>query len=85
MAQAPATEAIIWRLERLPSSRNGNPRFRIAFQEPFAGGIWYATTASDHAFVYEIGNEGLREGDMVIVTTHDTRGGKVVIDDLSAV
>ena len=53
-------------IERLTSSRNGNPRFRITLQSDAGMGTW--NTAADHAFNYEIGNKGLRAEDRVILT-----------------
>lgn len=58
------------RIERLKSSVNGNPRFRLGFDDATS-----AITSSDYGFCYEIGNEGMREGDSVRVST--TAAGRI--------
>ncbi len=58
-------------ITRLVNSRNGNPRYRIVFSDGYS--TEGATTAPDHAFATFVGNEGMREGDEVIVT-YDGRG-----------
>lgn len=53
-------------IERLRSSVSGNPRFNITLR--FEGGTRTWATAADHAFNYEIGNPGFRDGCDVTVT-----------------
>lgn len=49
--------------DRLNNSRNGNPRYRIAF-----GDGEMRTSQSDAAWCYGFGNPGLRNGDTVTLT-----------------
>lgn len=53
----------ILRIDRLPSSRNGNPRFRFTFTDGSA-----ANLQSDAGYGYEVGNPGHREGDTLEFT-----------------
>ena len=57
-------------IERIKNSYSGNPRFRIELMtETTTGNRWCHrfNTAADASFNYEVGNPGLRVGDMVIV------------------
>jgi hypothetical protein len=60
----------ISRIERLNSSVNGNPRYRIGFDDAST-----AITSSDHAFCYTVGNPEMREGSAVSVEY--TRAGRI--------
>ena len=62
----------IWSIERLNNSVNGNPRYRIAFEDDAVRGF---RTSSDHGFCYAIGNPDLREGSLVRVQF--TRAGLI--------
>lgn len=56
-------------IERLRNSVNGNPRFEISID-------WERyITSSDHAFCYEVGNPGVRVGDVVSFTL--SRAGRL--------
>lgn len=59
-------------ITRLDSSTNGNPRFKIAFDDAAASPL---TTSSDHAFCYAVGNPDMREGCLVRVEL--TRAGRI--------
>lgn len=48
-------------IERIKNSTNGNPRFRITMDGKARN------TSPDAAFAYEVGNQGLRPGDLVVV------------------
>ena len=50
----------ITRIQQINSSVNGNPRYRIGFDDATT-----AITASDYGFAYEIGNPGMRVGSTV--------------------
>lgn len=52
-------------IERLDSSTNGNPRFKIAFDDAAA---YKLTTSSDCGFCYAVGNPDMREGCLVRVS-----------------
>lgn len=65
-------------IERLDSSANGNPRFKIAFDDAAASPL---TTSSDCAFCYAVGNPDMREGCLVRVML--TRAGRIA--DMSPV
>ena len=60
----------IEKIERLNGSVNGNPAWRITFDDGTR-----ARTSSDVAVSYEIGNPGLRAGDLVQITF--TRAGRI--------
>jgi hypothetical protein len=60
----------ISRIERLKNSVNGNPRFRIGFDDGST-----AHSQSDASFGYAVGNPGMREGDAV--TVEFSRAGKI--------
>ena len=60
-------------MERLKNSRNGNPRYRIAFSNGIIG-----TTRTDAGFVYGIHN-GMKQ---VTIRFHYTPAGRCVIDDV---
>jgi len=62
MAKQTVTARIV-ASERLNSSVNGNPRYRIAFDD---GEM--RTSQSDAAWCYGFGNRGMRNGDMVTMT-----------------
>lgn len=66
-AGAPEVKRIT-RLERLSSSVNGNPRFRVGFDDASS-----AITSSDAAFCYGIENPEMR-GDVVVTYT---RAGRI--------
>jgi hypothetical protein len=57
-------------IERLNSSVNGNPRFRFYLSDGD-----YATSMSDAAFCYAVGNPGMRPGDTVVIER--TRAGNI--------
>lgn len=57
-------------IERLNSSTNGNPRYRLEWVNGSQ-----AMTSSDASCAYEVGNPGYREGDTVEVTF--TRAGRI--------
>ena len=59
-------------IERLNSSTNGNPRFKIAFDDAAASPL---TTSSDAGFCYAVGNPDMREGCLVRVTL--TAAGRI--------
>jgi hypothetical protein len=66
-------------INRLRNSVNGNPRFAMTLEVRHLGTFeqtW--NTAADHAFNYEIGNAGCREGSWVRVTI----GGRGTIVDI---
>jgi len=60
-------------LERMNCSRNGNPRFRIIFDDGTT-----ATTAPDASLSYSIGNYGER---FDVVATFDGRGNVTHLQD----
>jgi hypothetical protein len=60
--------------QRLPNSRNGNPRYRLAVR-PVGGLTMFLLTMSDISDAYAIGNPGLRPDDWVRVTL--SRAGRV--------
>lgn len=64
--------AVIETLERIQNSRNGNPRWGVFYRWADGDATW-ATTAADAAFNYEVGNPGLRVGNVVWLT-FDGRG-----------
>lgn len=53
-------------IERIKNSTNGNPRFRITMLDGKA-----LNTSPDAAFAYEVGNQGLRPGDLVVLAIND--------------
>ena len=73
-------------LRRIGCSTNGNPRWEVVYKtgERFANGdyamhthsepVW-AKTQSDASLSYEIGNPGLRAGDLVELTL--TKAGRI--------
>lgn len=67
-------------LERLVSSRNGNPRFSITLVSESNDFIGTWNTAADHSFNYDIGNPGFRTGSTVTITV----GGRGTITDIDA-
>lgn len=69
MMTAMTTRTISW-FERLNSSVNGNPRYRVHFDNGSS-----AITMSDAGFCYAVGNPGLRDGDTVEVEF--TRAGRI--------
>lgn len=56
--------------ERMPNSVNGNPRFRVVFDD----GV-IAKTMSDAMFAYAMGNPDMRGGSKVLVEY--TRAGNI--------
>ena len=52
-------------IERLTNSYYGNPRFRLSWSEKGWAGYGLANTAANASYNYEIGNKGLRVGDIV--------------------
>ena len=60
-------------IERLANSVNGNPRFR--FHLSTDTNYVVADSKSDASFNYEVGNPGLRAGNLVDVTF--TRSGRI--------
>ena len=60
-------------IERLRTSRNGNPRFRIRFTNNIEG-----TTKTDAGWVYAI-HDGMKE---VTIKFHYTTSGRCIIDDM---
>ena len=68
----------IERIDRLPNSVNGNPRYRFELVEESKAGDGYlfgTLLSSDAAVGYQIGNPGYRVGDRVMVGW--TRAGLV--------
>lgn len=65
--------ALVDTIVRLNNSKNGNPRYLIAFADGLSG-----ITKSDAGFVYGI-HSGLS---YVRVTYHFTPRGKCIIDDI---
>ncbi len=65
-----STEQTIRTIERLKSSRNGNPKYVITFESGMR-----APTSSDAAFCYAVGNLDMREGSRVLVD--ETRVGNI--------
>jgi len=70
MALVETVTARIVASERLKNTTNGNPRFRIAFDD----GV-IRTSQSDAAWTYALGNPGMRNGDKVTLTL--TRAGYI--------
>jgi len=70
MALVETVTARIVSSERLQNSSNGNPRYRIVFDDKVT-----RTSQSDSAWVYAFGNEGLRNGDKVTITL--SRAGRI--------
>ena len=65
-------------IERLGTSTNGNPRYRLALSEMTPDGpapIFLANTQSDADCSYDVGNRGCRVGDVVDITF--TKAGRV--------
>lgn len=62
----------IYSIERLNNSVNGNPRYRIAFDDAAASPL---TTSSDYGFCYAVGNPDMCEGCLVSVTL--TAAGRI--------
>ena len=65
-------------LRRIGCSTNGNPRWEVVYKS--AAGPWpddhiWAKTQSDASISYEIGNPGLRAGDLVELTL--TKSGRI--------
>lgn len=60
-------------IERLPNSRNGNPRFRIRFTDRLEG-----ITKTDAGWAYAI-HDGMKT---VTIRYHYTPGGRCIIDDV---
>jgi hypothetical protein len=58
----------ITRLERLNNSANGNPRYRVHFDDATS-----AVTSSDHGFCYALNNAEMR-GDVDVTYT---RAGRI--------
>lgn len=67
---------VLWKIERLNNSKNGNPRFLFTFTDHRT-----ALLSTDAGVGYEIGNPGLRAGDTVDVLF--TEAGRV--SDMRAV
>lgn len=65
-----ATLRTIDQIDRLNSSSNGNPRYRITFTDGSS-----AITMSDAAFCYSIGNPGYRVASQVQVEW--SRAGRI--------
>lgn len=59
------TRVKIESIERLTNSHYGNPRWRINWSGPGWSFGGHANTAANASFNYEIGNTGLRVGDLV--------------------
>jgi hypothetical protein len=57
-------------IERLHNSTYGNPRFAFTFSDGTQ-----ATSMSDAAFCYAVGNPGMRSGDTVVLEF--TRAGRI--------
>jgi hypothetical protein len=57
-------------IKRLNLSVNGNPRFHFTFSDGTE-----ATSMSDAAFCYAVGNPGMRTGDLVVLEF--TRAGRI--------
>ena len=69
---------VVDHVERLNNSRNGNPKYRVTFDNDEV-----MTTQADVTWVYGVAFDRL-EGTGQIVTYHVTASGKLILDDLKS-
>lgn len=70
-------QAEVVKLERLHNSTNGNPKYAVTLEN----GKTYKT-AADAGWVYGVYWEGVEPQAYVDITYHETKSGKLVLDNL---